>query len=67
MRRFEISPALNQLAVSDAPDNDPAEFNFLAVRAIRRAPGVAHNHLVAFGDDVFDGDANVWKALEGGG
>jgi len=64
VRRLQVSPSLGQFAAGDSPDHDPRELDLLPRLAIGRAPRIPHNHLVAFGDNVFDGYVNIRKALE---
>src|SRR3974377_968463 len=64
MRRLQVCPSLDQLTVSDAPNDDPGELQLLAAAGIGGPPGGAHHHLVTLGDDVLDGDVHVGKFLQ---
>ena len=52
VRRLEMSPALYDLAVGDAPDNYAREFQALAGCGVGSDPVIANDQFVAFGDEI---------------
>lgn len=64
--RLEIRPALNDLAVGNAPNDDAGEFQTLVGGGVGASPMVADDDFIVFGDEVFDGDVKVRNFFEGG-
>src|SRR5215472_12350345 len=65
MGRLKVGPALEQLSMRNAPNDDVAKLNSLTIRCVSGTPGIADDNFVSFGNDVFDRDMNVGKPLEG--
>ena len=64
MRRLKIGPAFGQFSIHNAPDDDAGELDLMAGAGIGAAPGISHHYLVAFGNDVFDGDVDIGILLK---